>query len=171
MAFRAVNVNMRGTRSALGRRKCNSVARATQSRDTADRVACSNGISTRERVRGHAHTSIRRSHAPRSRKGAYDTTKRHSSATAQFTRPSTSSAQGWGCSRKSETFTLPPLKLNSQENWKKKMLLSCEIYHIFVSRSNFNCSILLIIRFYFNKILRYCKIFKWILLLIHTTIN
>lgn len=54
-AFCSVNVDVRATRSALGRRKCNSVARATQSRDTAERVACSNGISTRERVRGHAH--------------------------------------------------------------------------------------------------------------------
>lgn len=54
-AFRSVVVDVRAIRSALRRRKCNSVARATQSRDTAERVACSNGISTRERVRGHAH--------------------------------------------------------------------------------------------------------------------
>jgi len=86
---------------SLGGRKCISAARArARPRGTmcrAWRVARSNGISTRERVRGYAHEQTdARSRALRNRRGAYDTTKRHSYATAQFTRPARDSGvRGW----------------------------------------------------------------------------
>lgn len=151
-----VNVDVRATRSALGRRKCNSVARATQSRDTVERVACSNGISTRERVRGHAHERT----GARVHFGAVKArmTRQNDTRTQlRSLRDQVRAPHGDGGVRPqigNVYFTTVKIKL--QGNWKELNVTSSFQFYLF------DFSIVLF--FGINGILRYCVIYfvKWI---------